>query len=274
MELFSSKPRKIYSHNPIKEVICQLRFPINLSIGAEEPTAFQKIIREDFPDYNLINESMYKIQLPSLSNIKEQDIKASPSIAKNHCFKSVDKSTNKVISKINLVNNFIAYSTTVYRTWDEFWSTFEDILNKFLSINDYKPSFFERVGLRYIDAINREELGLEESWVDLISPMFLGIMSASDIPEEILTSNSFDAHLKLGADKSFLKLHAGIAKLEDSPNIQFVIDSDFYSTEIQDATDISKLKDKFEYLHGFSGKLFRSVITQTLETKLGELKND
>jgi uncharacterized protein (TIGR04255 family) len=275
MNLFSDKPRKIYKHNPIKEVVCQLRFPINLSIGAEEPTDFQKLVRKDFPEYDLINEPMFKIQLPPLSNIKEQDIKASQTIAKNYCFKSIDKDTNKVISKINLVNNFIAFTTTAYRTWDEFWGIYEDILNKFFRIKDYKPSFFDRVGLRYIDAINREELGLKDKrWIDLIKPMFLGIMNASDISEDMLTSNSYNAHLKLGEEKSYLKFHAGIAKLEDSPNIQFVIDSDFYSTEILDATDINKVKEKFEYLHGYSGKLFRSIITQTLEKKLGEIKND
>jgi uncharacterized protein (TIGR04255 family) len=37
---------------PLKEVICQVRFPVILRIGTEQPVEFQERIRERFPDFS------------------------------------------------------------------------------------------------------------------------------------------------------------------------------------------------------------------------------
>ena len=49
--LFSNRPRTHFNNAPIHEVICQLRFPTNLSINNAVPADFQEAIREEFPQY-------------------------------------------------------------------------------------------------------------------------------------------------------------------------------------------------------------------------------
>ena len=47
--LFAEYQRFRYARPQLMEVICQLRFPTILAIGAQEPAAFQEAIRQDFP---------------------------------------------------------------------------------------------------------------------------------------------------------------------------------------------------------------------------------
>lgn len=47
--LFGHYDRYQYAKSPLVEVICQLRFPTILSIGSQEPAAFQEAIRREFP---------------------------------------------------------------------------------------------------------------------------------------------------------------------------------------------------------------------------------
>ena len=49
--MFSKTERTVYRQNPLAEVICQLRFPTILAIGAKDPVDFQDAIRDVFPQY-------------------------------------------------------------------------------------------------------------------------------------------------------------------------------------------------------------------------------
>ena len=52
-------------------------------------------------------------------------------------------------------------------------------------IRIYKPAYFERVGLRYVNIISREKLSLRDSaWKELIAPAYLGAMAEEDVREE------------------------------------------------------------------------------------------
>ena len=54
--LFAPYERYQYARAPLVEVICQLRFPTILSIGSQEPAAFQEAIRREFPRYAVRQE--------------------------------------------------------------------------------------------------------------------------------------------------------------------------------------------------------------------------
>ena len=56
--LFAPYERYQYARAPLLEVICQLRFPTILSIGAKEPAEFQEAIRKDFPQYAARQEQL------------------------------------------------------------------------------------------------------------------------------------------------------------------------------------------------------------------------
>ena len=56
--MFSQEERCIYQNNQLMDVICQLRFPTILSVGAREPVDFQDAIRSVFPRYQLRQEAV------------------------------------------------------------------------------------------------------------------------------------------------------------------------------------------------------------------------
>ena len=56
--MFSTEERFILRKNQLGEVICQLRFPTILSIGAKEPAEFQDSIRAMFPLYAAKQEQL------------------------------------------------------------------------------------------------------------------------------------------------------------------------------------------------------------------------
>ena len=50
--LFADNDRRyLYTRSPLAEVICQLRFPTILSIGARETAEFQEAIRAEYHRY-------------------------------------------------------------------------------------------------------------------------------------------------------------------------------------------------------------------------------
>ncbi len=250
--LFSKNDQRfLYAKSPLIEVICQLRFPTILSIGTEEPVQFQELIRGKYPRYMAQNEPMP----PKVINgaVKQQ----TPVI--NYNFISEDGKW-----KVNLTNSFIALSTHGYSQWEDFAQRLDFILAGF--IDTYQPSFFERIGLRYINAFSRRTLGLEGYlWADLISSAHLGVLGELDINEAQVSKCSLDVEMPLEGGCR-LKMHSGPGLMKTGKTVQtgevrFILDADFSSNGKQQADQIP---DRLEELHGWANKVFEGAMTDTL----------
>ena len=67
----------------------------------------------------------------------------------------------------------------------------------------YEPAFFERVGLRYVNAVSRKALGLTDLlWDDLIRSPYLGILGEPDVDESKVGKSAMDTELTLEGDFS------------------------------------------------------------------------
>ena len=165
--MFSNQPRKFYRRSPLIEVICQLRFPDILKIEAHEPADFQDAIRQVYPQYAKRIE-----QLPPQNaggKMVEQGT------VNNYQFISADGGW-----KVSLTKGFIALSTTRYTRWEEFAKRLDVVLAAFIKI--YQPAYFTRVGLRYMNAVNKAALGFAETpWHELIAPGYLGLMATAPV---------------------------------------------------------------------------------------------
>ena len=76
-------------------------------------------------------------------------------------------------------------------------------------IRIYKPGFFERVGLRYVNFISRRELGLEGVvYSQLIQPCYLGLLAEEDVAETGVQRNTVDSDIAIRGGCR-VKLHAG-----------------------------------------------------------------
>lgn len=252
--MFSHDDRCRYRQHQLAEVICQFRFPEILTISANPPVDFQEAIRDQFPQYSKRQE----IPAPRLTgtpgNLAVQ--KQEPVI--NHQFVSRDGAW-----RINLTGRFISLSCSAYTCWEDFAAKLDKPLASFIQI--YKPAYFERVGLRYLNFISRFDLGLEGvPFRELIAPCYLGPLAEEDVAETGVSRNSVDAELSLRGGCR-LKVHAGpgLTKRNGQADkeLKFVFDQDLY---MPGQLQLNLAVGALQTLHHQADSIFRGAITQRL----------
>ena len=256
--LFAPYERVSYARSPLVETICQLRFPTILSIGANEPAAFQEAVRQDFPRY-LARQEQQPPQVVKQGNTTS--LQPQKPITNYH-FISEDG-----LWKINLTQNYIALSTLRYQRWEGFAARLDQILAQFIQI--YRPACFERIGLRYINAVSRKRLGLEDRlWDDLIQDQYLGILGQPDVEESEVAKCSVEVETPL-VGGCRMKLHTGpgvVGGGKADPEVKFILDGDFSSSGRLGAEQVPA---KLEELHRYALCFFRGAITEELHQALG-----
>ena len=260
--LFDQRPRNHYRAAPAREVICQLRFPTILTINNVEPADFQEAIRDQFPKYAR-RQDQPAPKIIGLGGPSPRLEQQSP-IA-NYNFLSADGQW-----KLNLTENFIALSTLRYPGWEEFARQLDRPLAEFIRI--YKPAFFQRVGLRYVNLFSRQALGLEGTpWTDLIAPAYVGPLNESDVREDQVLNLACDLQIKLDSSCQ-AKIHAGPGRVKSNrpdapqdPEIKFILDMDL---SMGGNTPCTLAAGALETLHGHADRVFEGAITDTLRTAL------
>ena len=249
--MFSQSPRCVYRLNPLGNVICQLRFPQILSIGTEVPDRFQDAIREQFPLYSKRRE-MPMPKLPGAPAAPGQD----PVI--NHQFTTADG-----LWRVNLTSSFISLSTSRYTCWEDFARKLDQPLAAFIQI--YKPAFFQRIGLRYVNFISRKSLSLEDvPFSELIESCYLGLLSEEDVSERACSRCSVDAEIAIrGGCRA--KIHAGPGHVniggKADPEVKFILDVDLF---MPGQIPVNTSAGALHTLHSQSYPIFRGAITRRL----------
>ena len=246
-----NKKRVKYEKNPLVEVIFQLRFPTILSINKIQPADYQERVRTRYPFFQDNTEQQNEVIIGPNG---PQQIKTSQN--KNYSFISAN---NKY--KINLTSTFIAVSTLSYTQWEDFIKEIEYAIVPFEEI--YKPSFYIRVGLRYVDVISRSKLGLnDKKWSELIQPQVLGIVT--DEIEDGVNSYLMETDFKC-KDGTNAKHHFELVNTEGSNEVSFLIDSDYFSIGTIKIDDVKNISEK---LHINSGNFLAKTIKSELEVAM------
>lgn len=249
--MFSQKERCFYRKNQLSEVICQLRFPEILTIGANAPVDFQEAIRAEFPVYKVLQE----LRPPKLGN-------AAAESAQNYLFASADGAW-----RVNLTSKFISLTCTCYTCWEDFAKKLDKPLAAFIKI--YQPAFFERVGLRYLNFISRSALSLAEyPFRDLIAPCYLGPLGDDDVIETQANRCSTDCDLAIKSGCR-AKIHAGPGTVKFNgkadPELKFIFDLDLY---MHGNLPVNFSAGALQTLHGQAYPIFRGAISNLLHNAM------
>ena len=252
--MFSNEERCHYRHHQLVEVICQFRFPEILAISANLPVAFQEAIRAEFPQYSKRQEAPAPKLVGTPGNLTVQ--KQEPVI--NHQFVSRDGAW-----RINLTSKFISLSCNAYTGWEDFAAKLDKPLASFIQI--YKPGYFERVGLRYLNFISRFDLGLEGvPFRELIAPCYLGPLGEEEVNEAGITKSSVDAEFALRGGCR-LKVHAGPGMTKRNgqadKELKFIFDQDLY---MPGQLQLNLAVGALQTLHHQADSIFRGAITERL----------
>lgn len=256
--MFSKEPRQIYTSNPLAEVICQLRFPEILTIDANAPVDFQEAIRSDFPRYAARKET----SAPRVTGVPGNFRLDTPTQTMNYQFATADG-----VWRVNLTSRFISLACSSYPRWEVFAQKLDKPLVAF--IKTYKPAYFERVGLRYMNFFSRKALHLEDyPFSELFTSCYLGPLAEDDLTESNATRCSIDTELNLqGGCK--VKLHAGPGLVkrngQQDPEVKFIFDQDLY---MAGNIPVNVSAGALETLHRQAYPIFRGAITDLLHNAM------
>lgn len=252
--MFSTEPRCIYRRNQLGEVICQLRFPEILAIEANIPAQFQEIIRDEYPVYSVKKE----LPAPKITGLPGNLQVEKQQPCSNYQFASADG-----VWRVNMTSRFISLACNRYTCWEDFAKKLDKPLAAFIQI--YRPAYFERVGLRYLNFISRKDTGVGDVlWRELIAPQYLGLLDDEQIAERAVTRNSVDAEIAIRGGCR-VKLHAGpgLVKRNGQPEkeVKFVFDQDLY---MPGKVEVKMSAGALQTLHSQAFTIFRDAITDTL----------
>lgn len=257
--MFSAEERCQYQNNQLADVICQLRFPEILTINATPPAAFQEEIRGEYPQYTAKTEA----SAPKVAGVQGnlQLINQPPTV--NYQFTSADG-----VWRVNLTSRFISLSCNRYTRWEHFANRLDVPLAAFIKI--YKPAYFERIGLRYLNFISRTSLDLTDiPFSQLFEPAYLGILGDESVAESSATRSGVDAEIAIRSGCN-VKLHAGPGIVQKNgqtdSEVKFIFDQDLYMTG---NVPVNYSAGALETLHSQAYPIFRGAITDTLHRSMG-----
>ena len=252
--MFSTENRCRYRRNQLAEVICQLRFPEILAISEKAPVDFQEAIRSEFPQFQRRQEA----PAPKITGVPGNMTLQNQPATVNYQFSSADG-----IWRVNLTGKFISLTCSKYTCWEDFAGKLDKPLAAFIKI--YKPAYFERIGLRYLNFISRNELELGMTpFRELIAPCYLGILAEEEIQEISAARSSVDAEIALrGGCRA--KIHAGPGLVkrggQQDKEVKFIFDQDLF---MPGQVPVNLSAGALQTLHSQADSIFRGAITDTL----------
>jgi uncharacterized protein (TIGR04255 family) len=172
---------------------------------------------------------------------------------------------------IALLPDHFSLETTRYPTWAEYRETLAKLVRAIAT--EASPSLEQRVGLRYVDQVQMDNIDAPADWAQWIEPYVLGPILHSELGAAVLaTRQQVDLELDGG---SRCVLRHGTARQElggpaEPPT--YVLDFDVYrqSATRFDADEVLAAADHF---HTHADALFQHVVTDSLLRYLAEDDN-
>lgn len=215
------------------------------------PADFQKILGTNYP----IVDSRETATI----NFGEVDGRVSPvSRRVIYDFSTLDNSYT-----ISLCSDFIAIKTEKYERWERILNHIEVATEALLAC--YIIPHFSRVGLRYVNVIDKRALNLEStSWKDLVRASALGLLGDDEVRPNDICEQSATTILSLSQGR--VAVRSGVAISDGEKYHKFVIDSDFFSeSPAQSEADASRL---LAYYNKSARNAFRWFIQERLHQAL------
>jgi uncharacterized protein (TIGR04255 family) len=125
-----------------------------------------------------------------------------------------------------LAPTFLALKTDNYKRWEAFHTRLQELFDALVEL--YQPPYFERIGLRYIDVIQRSQLELSDRpWRELLQPHIGAELAANGIGDNILHVER-QVLVRLSDEQGKVMIRHGIVQAQATNEQCYMIDSDFF----------------------------------------------
>ncbi len=213
MPLSFPEVEDIYLANaPLREVICQVRFPTILRIAKEEPAEFQERIRERFP----LLETKRSVLIETEGFKPGGRAQFPPPVFRFH---SSDKART-----VSLASDFYALSVKDYKHWDDFANYLALVAESAQEI--YAIPYATRIGLRYINVLDRAfgNFHTFEEVLNLLRDELTVILRT-----DVIQSPEMAIHrIQTPVDDDQFTFRYGLVRDIPSSDPQFLLDFDHY----------------------------------------------
>lgn len=162
--------------------------------------------------------------------------------------------------KVNLTRTFIALTANKYERWEKFKEKL--VIPLTALVETYCPTYFSRIGLRYIDVIRRSALNLDgANWGELLKPYILGILAEPQVGKNVQTFES-KHEIRLSDGESSVKIVTKFVEPAHGDEICYKIDSDFYNNT---KNDVNSAIQKLDYFNIRASRLIQWCMTDRLK---------
>lgn len=252
-----------YTRNPLVEVIAQVRFPRFLEIDDRLPADFQRRLMSEYP-LSSVEEQLLSISVGPEHRAPFHD---GPSKRPVYHFASADNAW-----RVSLCSEFVALTCRQYDKWENFKPRMLAAIDDLRSA--YPIQHRTRIGLRYVDVIVREDIGLGGvPWRELVAPFLLGVAAADEIcasgamPESAVTASQSSTTLRL--ETCQVSLRHGLVMNAASNALAYMIDSDLYIDAEPQSLNTNDVADHLDNFHRDANSIFRSAIKPRVHDALG-----
>lgn len=260
--LFQVADRVVYKKNPLIEVVCQLRFPKILKIDKEIPSDFQEFIRDEFPILNVQELRNIEVNFNDGGTVEKSE-----QVQKMYNFSSDEQSTRF----ITLTSDFIAVTFKKYDNWGDFRAILVKVSEKLNEL--YRPSFFNRMGLRYKNIVERENLGLHgRPWGELINSQLVGVLEAEGSKDIKHYIGQF--LMPLDGGLGTLNAQYGLILSPETNNMVFLIDGDFFIEFNEENGSLDNAINRADAIKPIAHSFFRWSIRDPLHIAMEPQKEN
>jgi uncharacterized protein (TIGR04255 family) len=164
-----------------------------------------------------------------------------------------------------LAPDALTVSTTRYVRWEDFFKTFVPPFQALIEL--YDPAFITRIGLRYINAIDKRQSGFHQDtpWARLLRSEILGEIAHESFGRSLLVT-ARQGRYRLTNEQGHVLFQQGLAMLPNRSEPSYMIDFDFVVERHVEVQDAERILDKF---HCLAGDAFRWCISEELHSALG-----
>jgi uncharacterized protein (TIGR04255 family) len=243
------QPRRFYRDNPLKFVVCQIRYSVLQRF--DEPgflAEFQEGLREAFPQSS-------EEQQVGLSLGPAGIAQAPP--ARVWRFRNPEETANVAVAR-----DFISLETTAYESWESFAAELELVLRAAQTLG---ISFRERLGLRYVNEMRHPEARAPAAWREYLNAELLGMVGGDVLGDDVIQALE-DIRLR-EEDGSVDIRHGYVGPAQTDNDPFYVLDLDYYDEQGREF-DVEQTLQQLTSYHQVIHNIFEMSITDAMRDHL------